>query len=329
MKFPTLILTLALAGLAAVACWWWRDLPVPPVSEVPAPPQVAAPTPAQPTPPPVTAAPAPVPRTLDLASVPASIRAVVDPRQEFWRRMAVVHALSQGLATNELASLFSYLRTPEPDGDEKVRGGERVLRNDLLNALRDQFTPPAGLTALLAELSRDLTQSPVMRAYALQHLLVWYSRQTDPVAPLQFSPPEQEQMRQAFRDALDDPEPLVSGTSLLCLHRMAPAQEALPPGQLAASAFKLASNPEGDSGTRATALQICAERRAAEALPLALQLAQRADTVPLQIAAIAAVGDLGGPEQTAFLSQLAAGSDLRLQVPARAALQKLDHRLNN
>jgi hypothetical protein len=73
---------------------------------------------------------------------------------------------------------------------------------------------------------------------------------------------------------------------------------------------------------RITALQVCAQLGVKDVLPLALQFAESAKSIPLRVSAIAAVGQLGGAEVTAYLENLAAGNDARLAVPARAALQR-------
>jgi hypothetical protein len=327
MKIKTMALWGA-AGLVALACWWWRGAGVREADHVNAEPATVAPavvpdvvqvphqTPSRVSPP------------LDLARVPARVRPVVDVRQEFWSRLATVHALGKDLNPQELASLYDFLRTPEA-GDKKVRGGEQVLKNDLLNVLRQQADPPAGLARLLIELSRDPTQDAVMRAYALQHLQVWYSQLADKNSPVTAPEQERAEMRQAFWDALKDTDPTVAGTALLSLHRLSEVHAEFDQEQIAAAALKFSQEDGCGPLARSTALQICAERRLEQALPAALELARGADSIPLQISAIAALGNLGGPGQVRFLEQLAAGGNERLQGPARAALKQIQQRRVN
>jgi hypothetical protein len=309
-------------GFTIIALWFWPGQdkrvrgasdPIPEtLAAAPAP--VLAPTPAPP--------PARARQPLDLARVPASVLPVLDTRLEFWSRMAVVHALGQELSPQELAPLHDFLRTPET-GEGKTRSGEQVLKNDLLNALRQQSTPPVGLGKLLMEIAKDPDQHEVMRAYALQHLQASYAYLTDEDSPIRGTEPERAELRQTFWDALKDPSPTVIGTALLCLHRLSLDNSEFDPERISATALQAASDERGASGVRTTALQVCAERKLAPALPVALELAGRADDVPLRMSAVSALGRLGGAGQIRFLEGLAADENARLQLPARAALKQL------
>lgn len=314
MKIKAITL-LGAAGVVAVACWWWRGPSGRPESQVP--------TEAAPVVPPATSQTlSRVPPPLDLARVPARVRPVVDVHQEFWSRLATVHGLGKDLKVHELAPLYDFLRTPET-GDGKVRGGERVLKNDLLNVLRQQSQVPAGLGRLLVEMSRDPTQDPVMRGYALQHIQAWYSQLADKDFPLPAPEQERADLRQALWDALKDTDATVAGTALLSLHRLSEVHAEFAPEQIVATALKFSQDEACGPLARSTALQICAERKLEQALPAVLELAQEAGSIPLQISAIAALGSLGGPDQVPFLEQLAAGENERLQGPARAALKQI------
>jgi len=319
---------LGAAGLIVLACWWWRapsgklaghvttePAPVAPLA-VPEVAQVPRPTPPRVLPP------------LDLAQVPARVRPVVDVRQAFRSRLATVRGLGNDLKPQELAALYDLLRTPAT-GDQKLCGGEHLLRNDLLNVLRQQAAPPAGLARLLIELSRDPAQDRVMRAYAVQHLQLCYSPWDGQNVPRTVSEPERAEMRQAFWDALRDPDATLAGTALLSLHRLSEGHAEFDSEQIAATALKFSQDDACGPLARSTALQICAERKLDQALPVVLELAPGADNIPLQISAIAALGILGGPGEMSLLEQLAAGENERLQGPARAALKRIQQRLMN
>jgi len=64
--------------------------------------------------------------------------------------------------------------------------------------------------------------------------------------------------------------------------------------------------------------------RVGQALPVVEQLAQTAPSMPLRIAATAALGDLGDPAATETLTNLVNSSDQRQAFAARAALKRLD-----
>ncbi|MEI7937872.1 MAG: hypothetical protein WCK27_14380 [Verrucomicrobiota bacterium] len=328
MKIKVITL-LGAAGLAVLACcWWWRGPSGRPAGQVATAPAPVAPPVASQAPPAPGQTLSRVPPPLDLAAVPTRVRPVVDVRQEFWSRLAVVHGLGKDLKPGELSSLYDFLRIPET-GDQKVRGGEHVLKNDLLDVLRQQADPPAELARLLIELSRDPAQDRVMRAYALQHIQLWYSQLADQNSPGTVPEPERAEMRQAFWDALKDPDPTVTGTALLNLHRLSEAHAEFDPEQIAATALKFSQDDSCGPLARSTALQVCAERKLEQALPAVLALARGADSIPLQISAIAALGNLGGPSEVRLLEQLAAGENERLQGPARRALKQMQLRRVN
>jgi HEAT repeat protein len=78
--------------------------------------------------------------------------------------------------------------------------------------------------------------------------------------------------------------------------------------------------------SRITALQLCGRMGIQQAAPLLLQLAQNAKSVPLQIAAIAALGDVGNDEAQNYLRQLASQPETRLGPALETALKKLNQR---
>jgi HEAT repeat protein len=65
----------------------------------------------------------------------------------------------------------------------------------------------------------------------------------------------------------------------------------------------------------------------AEASPTLLELAQSANTVPLKIAAIAALGDVGNAQAEDYLRELATHPDPRMRPALDLALRKLNRRL--
>jgi hypothetical protein len=97
--------------------------------------------------------------------------------------------------------------------------------------------------------------------------------------------------------------------------------------RLAATALRLASDAAAPETSRATALQVCACLKLTEARPLAWNVA-RSDraSFPFRIAAVAALGDLGGDTSIRdYLQQLTTGPEKRLRFPAESALKKLSN----
>jgi HEAT repeat protein len=95
--------------------------------------------------------------------------------------------------------------------------------------------------------------------------------------------------------------------------------------EVAAAALQLATDEAASAMTRMSAIQVCAGLGMKEALPVAIELAQNDSRIPLRIAAIAAVGDLGGAGQQPLLQQLASDEEQRLQVAAESAMQRIQN----
>jgi hypothetical protein len=201
-----------------------------------------------------------------------------------------------------------------------------VLKNDLILALKQQWPPPKELEAVLAQMFYDKDQDALIRNYALQHLATWYRQCEDKPSVLE-----------ALWAGTADPDGGIVGTALIGLARLSRERDELNPAssqpgsatlfdRLAAAASTVAQDPARSEIARATAIQICAELGAKNILPTAVALAEGAGSVPLRISAVAALGALGGPDQTDLLNGLLAADDARIQTAARAALRRLEIR---
>jgi hypothetical protein len=93
------------------------------------------------------------------------------------------------------------------------------------------------------------------------------------------------------------------------------------------AALRMATEPGTGDLSRITAMQVCAQRHLAEALPLAVQLAQQGGSVSIRVVAIAALGELGGePEQT-LLQELGKQNEPALRAAVSRAARRLNDRM--
>lgn len=83
-------------------------------------------------------------------------------------RLRLVHALPDTLSAKDRAAIVEYLKYG-PNSDI-----EYVIKNDLMNKLRNQKVLPPELTGALLDLYSDREQDMVVRSYALQHLRPQY-----------------------------------------------------------------------------------------------------------------------------------------------------------
>jgi HEAT repeat protein len=192
-----------------------------------------------------------------------------------------------------------------------------VLRNELLNRLRDQDAPAEGLTDVLIALYRDRAQEPALRHYALQHMALWYERPAES---------QQKQITEVLWEATGEMESGLAGTALLSLLRVAQQSGESDNARLAGTALRLASDDQTDTRARITAVQVCGRLRVSEATPLCGEIARSAASVPLRVAAIATLGDVGGNESENVLQEFDTGSDPRVAVAVRAALSRIEQR---
>ena len=192
-----------------------------------------------------------------------------------------------------MVSLYQFVAA-RPLPAETDRAGLNWLKNDILNALREQQTPPAGFTQLLIGRYRDSGQDLVMRDYAIQHLVLWYDHGAPNAA-------ERADIRALLTESAAASGP-VAGTALLGCHRLSQNDPAFETGAIDQLALQLAKSAGTDNATRLTAIQVCAERRLKAALPAIIPLANTTNCIPLGIAAAAALKSLNDEQPTGVAS---------------------------
>lgn len=234
-------------------------------------------------------------------------------RLDYALRLKTVHALEGATLTAADADfLRAFVANPAiPEGltIQQVR----ALKNDVLNVLCVQPGGEAATAAMLRALHSDETQDGGLRDYALQHLVTLSEREPS----LGWS---------AHWAAIDGTNTALAATALIHLslrHRqseLAPAERI----QLEAAALRLAADIAAKDPSRTTALQVCGQLKLTAARSLAAGLARSNQaSMPLRIAAVATLGDLGGDAAACdYLKTLVTGSEKRLRVPAESALKR-------
>ncbi len=249
----------------------------------------------------------PAPASPSLAVVLAG-----DSSLSYAQRLAVIHALPAEFTAEDHATLLLVVSEPRSvPGLSPTQS--RAFKNDILNALGRQTSAARleEIADILRSMAVDPAQEPAMRDYALQHLASLGPTVDDGAIHLA---------------AITGSEPALAATALL--HLLARERTgdltADVRSHVAAAALRLAADPQVPETSRATALQACARLKLAESRPLAFELARSGDaSLPLRIAAVAALGDLGGDVATRdYLAALVTGSEKRLRVPAQSALKR-------
>lgn len=225
---------------------------------------------------------------------------------EFFQRLETVHQLPDHLSARDLQKLAAFL--VHPSGEP----GEAALKNDLINMLRAQSTPPKGLGHTLLSIYRDGQHSPLMRDYAIQHLGAWY-----PLAQ------HKHIIRQTLWQACDQTGNSIAGTALLALHRLASKSYPVDREKLAQAALKVARS-QGSPLSRLTALRICGELQIREAGEVSRKLLHGSGDLSLKLAAIATLGEVGSEGDASLLEGYL--THPRLSFAAEKALAHLNKR---
>ena len=139
--------------------------------------------------------------------------------------------------------------------------------------------------------------------------------------------PDLQTIVDAYRTALREVDSSIAGTALIGFEQLSRRYPEFDRAEAVAAAQALAADPAATPGVRGTALQVCALVQADAALPLAQELARSGTAgVPLRMAAIATVGDLGNRRDVAFLETLLSSTDRRLHTAAAAAIDRINRR---
>jgi HEAT repeat protein len=216
------------------------------------------------------------------------------------------------LPPTEAAELLQHIQSAQPPGMNTALWEQEV--NSTLNALRAQPELVPGLTDALLAMAKD-SENPVLRLYALQHIAQVHSRET----------PEGKQTieKALVEHALDDSRKM-AGAALGFLGDIQPTSLSDETRErLAARAIKLTRDPDAPIDVRVSAIHACAAAGNQTAIPSLRETAAdaSANTVERR-AAIHALGQLGGPDELAFLTSLASADSL-LEPALRPAIERL------
>lgn len=215
-----------------------------------------------------------------------------------------------------------------------------TLANDIMQLLRNQQPAMPEITPALLGLWNDSQQDPTIRDYALQHLREWVSDH-DVRSAHETNPTQIKEIQNTFLAAIDsenpsyDPQSTTLGTALLALHEWHQKGHPHAMGGMSSMSdtpfevrlLSILADPAVHRGTRATALQISAQRKMTNALPVARQILNHAESdMILRLAAINFLGSNGSNEDKEFLItyQQQNQHDTLLQSSLSKALQTLN-----
>jgi hypothetical protein len=256
-----------------------------------------------------------------------AIYPIIDDQADYRQRLAAIKTIAgKKLGDADREALYAFLR--QKSGLDNVQM-EQVVKNRLMDVLCALNPPPTGLLDLLAQICHDPDQNGVLRDYAVQHVTAFYQQLeiATEVAP-QDKSAGLAAARKILWDALAETGTSIAGTALLGLTRLSrESPEAFDPRQIGGVAEQMAGAATSGELTRITAIQVCAQLKVQDALPLIQAAVQNGQTMTVRISAIGALGSLGGAEQIPLLNHVLQGTEERLKLPAQHALNQIENRL--
>jgi hypothetical protein len=241
-----------------------------------------------------------------------NINKILNDKLKFRDRLNAVHSLSRSISERDRAALYYYLL------HGKNNKHAYVLKNDILNALRDQKIPPAELTDVMLDIFYDKNQDIVVRSYVLQHMRPWYldERQKDKA------------IVQAFYDGLEETDTEIAGVALLALRYLSDKAPEFDKQVIAGKAVEIAENENTYILTRISAVGVCGKMGNSETLPTIRKLSSEGNPVTLRVAAISSLGEIGDSSDLDTLEKLAKGKR-PYSTAAVAAIKKLKNNTDN
>lgn len=236
-----------------------------------------------------------------------------------YRRLQELAARTD-LSQAECQALYDFLRTRTTD--EKL---ERMasIKSTVMAVLAQQTNHPSPWDGVLEEIYSDPDQHPVIRDYALQHLLTCYEAVVENGGAGSPDPTRRSELLALFWKALDQTNDSIAGTSLLGLLYLSDLEPAVDREQVKTRALALAEQTSCSALVRISAFQVCALLGCEPALPSALTAARESGNLALRISAVAAIGALGTARELPFLDQLAGEANPVIQRAVTEARRRL------
>jgi len=270
---------------------------------------------------PASAPPSAAPKTRFVGQ----IEQIEDPGLHWEQRVQAVRALPGKLGEASVERLFEFLKQPPVAGQENWY----LVCNEIMEVLRKRNLAPGIYTRKHLELIQSASADPMIRDYAAQHLAQWISgidpqaREADPeVTKAAFTSLCEEAAKPA------NAQLTLTGTTLNAL------TDAVMNGgdamrdrndEVAKLALEILQDRQGatSSVNRSTALQAAARLDAPGLNEICRHLAADNSQPPdVRLSSIAALGQVGGAEDLAFLRSYA--QDPTFKFAAAAAVTRLE-----
>jgi len=228
-------------------------------------------------------------------------------------RGEAARALPKNLSPEEIHALYGLLQRKAGD-DPAPANHLDAIKNEVANALKSQDHLPPDLVAVLSKLFRDQGQGEAWRDYCIQHLGDVYARLKDNA--------DQKLARETIWSATSEKMGSIPGTALIALLNRK-VQPGFEKKRITDTAKAMIRSSDYGEPAKITAFQACAKLGDADVLQEARQVVDSGTSVQLRKSAIAYLGFMGGVSDIDRLKRHVSGAEVRLRVPAQAALKRL------
>lgn len=280
---------------------------------------------------PVTPHPEPVADS-GLSPAVLAITDTTDRSMDYNAYAVALRQLQRDLSPADVSALMGFLRKRAVDHPRMRPIAFNGIKNDVLDVLLRQDTLPDGIGNMLLAMYRDKTHDEMWRDYCVQFMSTYYEVNligtgNPEIVDSKPSSNEREAIEGALWEALNETATTIAGTALLGLDYLAAHESGVVGARVGEAALTLLEDPSTGEPARITAFAVAASHQIAAALPEARVVAQTGETVPLQMAAIALIGQLGSNEDLELLAALAWNADARVKRIATTALESVRRRL--
>lgn len=242
-------------------------------------------------------------------------------------RMNAMKSFTKEMEWDDVDFLRAFLKVPYREDCGMKAIGYNGVKNSVLEALLQQkiFVPELGQDLLT--MFRDEETDEMWRDYVIQFMESYYGRALDSINSANGEEVEAQlaEIESTYYAGIQEVQSTIAGTSLIGLQNIAAKDERVNVNDAMDLAAKMVNNSSLPDYNRITALKICANSKADVIKDSVLELVQIGESIPLRIAAVSTLGDIGNKTDLSLLQDVKAQvKDKNLIKVIETAIAKLE-----
>ena len=257
----------------------------------------------------------------------SEIVAFTDEKEAFQRNKKIYLLKEVKLNEPSRQALYSFLKQPPANAGPNI--SLHSLKNDILNYFIHHLRPDISIGLIITEIMNDTNQHQIMREYAAQFTLNYFERAWPEGDDYEFTSQEailKKEIEMALWNMTELKLGSMSGTAITKLHELSERHSDISKEQIAATAFKISTDPSVETASRMGALDILAKYPNEEGQNYMKEIAlDNSQPITLRMVAIASYSSSSSEdlEFNEFLERSLANkeTDKRIKWAAKAALK--------